>query len=196
MRDSFQELLSRLRVGDQQAADEVFQRYARRLIGLAQSRLAARIRQKVDPEDVLQSVFRSFFCRHRDGQYELATWESLWSLLVVITLHKCGHQVDRFLAARRSADREIAGGQEDDQDWNAIDREPTPEEAVMLSDTVEHLMRSLAPTEQKMLTLRLQGCSVAEISEETRRSERTVERLLQKLRRELVNLDRERSSDS
>jgi DNA-directed RNA polymerase specialized sigma24 family protein len=49
---------------DEQAARENFDRFARRLIGLARTRLDRRIRQKIDPEDVVQSVFRSFFTRH------------------------------------------------------------------------------------------------------------------------------------
>src|SRR5262245_58097585 len=54
-------LVSRWRAGDQQAAAELFRRYASRLIALAQSRLSASMASRVDPEDVVQSVYRSFF---------------------------------------------------------------------------------------------------------------------------------------
>ena len=55
------ELLDRVRQGDEQAATELFDRYVERLIRLAQSRLSAKLRRRVDAEDVVQSVYRSFF---------------------------------------------------------------------------------------------------------------------------------------
>src|SRR5437868_8199770 len=84
--ESFVELAARLHAGDQGAATEVFRRFAGRLIALARTKLDIRIRRKEDPEDVVQSVYRSFFGRYQAGQYDLATWEALWSLLTVITV--------------------------------------------------------------------------------------------------------------
>lgn len=53
----------RLRHGDIAAATRIFQQFAGRLIGLARLRLDAQVRQKVDPKDVLPSVWKSFFRR-------------------------------------------------------------------------------------------------------------------------------------
>ena len=105
--DSFDNLMSRLKTGDQGAATEIFDRFARRLVGLARSRLDERMRQKVDPEDVMQSVFKSFFRVHNDGKVDLASWDSMWALLTVITLRKCGHRVEYFRAGRRDVAREV-----------------------------------------------------------------------------------------
>src|ERR1700679_4129725 len=60
------DLLARWRAGDQQAATEMFHRYANRLILLARSRLSPRLSHRVDPEDVVQSAYRSFFADTRD----------------------------------------------------------------------------------------------------------------------------------
>src|SRR5438045_1051278 len=54
----FEELMGCLRQGDADAGREVFERYARRLVGLAASRLPGALRGKLDPEDIVQSVFR------------------------------------------------------------------------------------------------------------------------------------------
>ena len=70
-----------LRRGEAHAAEQVFLRFAQRLIALARSRIDAAVRSKEDPEDVVQSVFRSFFTRQRGGQFLLADWESLWASL-------------------------------------------------------------------------------------------------------------------
>src|SRR5438552_2680938 len=90
--ESFPDLMARLRAGDADAAARVFERFAHRLAALAQVHLDGRTRRLVDPEDVLQSVFRSFFARHADGQLDLADWDGLWALLVVLTLRKCGRK--------------------------------------------------------------------------------------------------------
>jgi RNA polymerase sigma-70 factor (ECF subfamily) len=57
----FDEVIEQLRRGEEAGANHVYHRFARRLYGLAQARLNAAVRNKVDPEDVVQSAFRSFF---------------------------------------------------------------------------------------------------------------------------------------
>ena len=93
--------------GDDEAAAKVFNRFARRIVGLARRHLHTSLQSKVDPEDVLQSVFRSFFLRCADGQFDLESWESLWGLLMSITLHKCGKQIKYFHALCRNVRQEI-----------------------------------------------------------------------------------------
>src|SRR5438067_1701243 len=100
--DSFTEIMNRLRAGDESAAAQVCRRFTNRLIGLARVHLDSRIRQKVDPEDVLQSVYKSFFLRHAQGQFDFHGWEGLWSLLTVITVRKCGRWTRLFHTARRN----------------------------------------------------------------------------------------------
>src|SRR5438874_1802198 len=61
---SFAQLMARLQARDEAAAAEVFGRFGQRLIGLARQHLDMRVRQKVDPDDVMQSALKSFFLRH------------------------------------------------------------------------------------------------------------------------------------
>ena len=61
-------LVAAWREGDQQAATALFERYAKRLIALANSRLSARLAARVDPQDVIQSVYCSFFVGARDNR--------------------------------------------------------------------------------------------------------------------------------
>src|SRR5579884_352482 len=128
---SFADLMARLRAGEDRAASQVFQRFVARLIVLARGRLSGRLRQKVDAEDVLQSVFHSFFARYADGQFVLHDWDSLWGLLTSITLRKCARHAEHFQAARRDVRREAAPPAEGT--WEAWARDPTPEEAAFLT---------------------------------------------------------------
>ncbi len=174
---SFDDLMARLRARDDVAAAAIFNRFARRLIGLARARLDGRLRQKVDPDDVLQSVFRSFFLRHAEGQFTLQSWDSLWSLLTVITVRKCGAWADHFRAAGRDVGREVAtspAGDEAGAGWQALARDPTPSEVLALTELVELLMGGLDEGERLVASLHLQGYDVAEIVERTGRPQRTV----------------------
>lgn len=189
--ESFDEVMRRLKAGDGEAARDVFQRYANRLIGLARSRLGTLMRQKVDPEDVVQSVFKSFFVRQADGRIDLEDWNGLWAMLTVITLRKCGHRVEYFRAACRDVRREADRSPSPDQSgaaWEAVAREPTPSEAALLSETLEHLLEPLDERERLIAVMSLQGYTIVEIAEEVKRSERTVQRVLDHVRKRLRRL--------
>jgi RNA polymerase sigma-70 factor (ECF subfamily) len=183
--------MARLKAGDEDAAAHVFHRYRHRLIALARSRLDHHIGPKVDPEDVLQSVFRSFFTRHVDGKFELEDWDGLWSLLTLITVRKCHRQYERFQTGRRNVQREVPPQTADPagNSWEqVIARDPTPAEAAILAEMVEQLMRSLEWRERLMLSLRLQGYTVPEISAQVERTERTVRRVLERVKKQLEQM--------
>jgi RNA polymerase sigma-70 factor (ECF subfamily) len=189
--DSFKQLMEGLRKGDQDAATEVFHRYAGRLIGLARKRLDSGVRQKVGPEDILQSAYGSFFRRVGEGQFELETWDEMWALLVIITLRKCVKWVARYRAKRREMGKEVALDTRRDEEggmWEIVGREPTPAEALLLTETVEAMMRNLDERQQRIVMLRLQGHSINEISVDVGTSERTVQRVVSQVRQALEQL--------
>ncbi|MGE3809084.1 MAG: ECF-type sigma factor [Gemmataceae bacterium] len=84
--DSPVDLVARWQQGDQQAAEELFCRYAEQIAALASRRLSDQMARRIDPEDIVQSVYRSFFVSAREGRYELQHGGDLWRLLVSITL--------------------------------------------------------------------------------------------------------------
>ncbi len=185
----FDDLIGRLRAGDQAAATEVFQRFSRRLIGLARTRIEGSLRQKVDAEDVMLSALRTFFRRHGEGQFTVPGWDELWSLLSLITLRKCGRAVEYYLAECRDVRREVGQPLQFTDDsvasWVALARDPTPEEAAALGETIQHLLRDKTDRDRKIIELILQEESTQEISRQTGCSERTVERVRKRLRDEL-----------
>jgi RNA polymerase sigma-70 factor (ECF subfamily) len=182
------DLLAQWRDGNQEAAEALFRRYAERLVALARSRLSDRLASRVDPEDVVQSAYRSFFTGARAGRYALQRNGDLWRLLVAITLNKLHRQVEHHTAGKRAIGRQrrlaVPGGARSSQP-PLLARDPTPAEAAALTDTLERLLRGLEPLERRMVELRLQGCSLDEIASDVCRSERTVRRLLERIRKRL-----------
>ena len=67
----------------------------------------------------------------------------------------------------------------------AVGREPTPDEAAVLAETVTDLLQQLNGGERTIVELSLQGYSTQEISEQTGRAERSVRRLRERVRRHL-----------
>ena len=192
---SFDDLMARLGAGDESAAAEVFDRFAQRLRALARSRLDRLLRPKVDAEDVLQSVYRSFFRRHAAGQYELENWDSLWGMLTVITLRKCGRRLRYFRSACRDVQREVVLPAGAGAEVEAVGHDPTPSEAARLAETLEQVMRDLTERERSILSLSLQGYTSCEISEQVGRTERTVQRVLQRVRRRLEQMNAEYAAE-
>jgi RNA polymerase sigma-70 factor (ECF subfamily) len=185
--DSFTALMQRLRSGDDDAARAVFLRFARQLVALTRRRLDGRLARKVDPEDVVQSAYKSFFVRQREGKLQVGTWQGLWGLLTLITMRKCADRVEYFRAGRRDERREAADGG-GEVDHAALDREPLPEESAALAETVEELFRRLDADERPILELSLQGYTAAEISEHLGRAERSVRRLRERIRKRLERM--------
>jgi RNA polymerase sigma-70 factor (ECF subfamily) len=195
--DSWGDLVARWREGDQQAATELFRRYANRLIALARSRLSTKVAQRVDPEDVVQSAYRSFFAGTREGRYDLERGGDLWRLLVEITLHKLYGQVRYHSRSKRAVGREQGLGSDEkflQMHAHVTTHEPSPVEALSLVDQLQQLMRRLLPQHRRMLELRLQGCNVDEIADATDSGERTVRRVLDRVKVLLESWQDEKST--
>ncbi len=169
-------LLERFRAGDDQAAEALLARYLTRLTALARARLAPRLARRTDPEDIVFSVYRSFFVGARDGQYTLSRGGDLWRLLAAITKHKLLHHVRHATADRRSVDVEVA------LDAVAEPRSTDETAAADLADEVEWVLTQLGPFARRVVELRLQGLALAEIAADTGRAERTVRRALAEVR--------------
>jgi RNA polymerase sigma-70 factor (ECF subfamily) len=169
------------------ASRATFELFTRRLIALARNHLHVRLQRKVDPEDVVQSAYKSFFLRYGEEAIATEPPDNLWALLSVITLRKCADRVRHFATGRRNLAREAENPSSDGvETWRqAIDREPTPEQAAVLAEIVEQLLAELTPPERPIVELSLQGYSTREVSEQLGRAERSVRRVRERVKQRL-----------
>jgi RNA polymerase sigma-70 factor, ECF subfamily len=188
--DESARLVEGLKEGDPRAAEALFPRYAVRLARLAEQHLRRKVAGRVDGEDVVQSVFRTFFRRCASGEFRIDSSDEIWRLLVTLTLRKARYQARHHLAGKRDAAAEVpavAGLAE------AVSREPGSAEAAELVDRIEGLLRGLPDFYSLVLERRLQGHAVADVAADLSVSRQTVYRALELLQRRLA---REASSPS
>src|SRR5438477_10980700 len=86
--------IARLQAGDHRAAQELWERYFRRLVGLARKKLRDTPRRAADEEDVALSAFDSFCRGVRRGRFpRLDDRDNLWRLLVTLPARQAFDQV-------------------------------------------------------------------------------------------------------
>ncbi len=175
-------LLEQFRAGDELAAEALFSRYFKRLTSLARSRLSARLMRRTDPEDIVMSVYRSFFVGARAGRFTLNRGGDLWRLLSAITTHKLFRQIRHESADRRSVEHEVPIDRVDEARIRERQQIATPEDAMALSDELEWVFSQLDAGAHRILELRIQGAELSEVARATGRSERTVRRTIAQVR--------------
>jgi RNA polymerase sigma factor (sigma-70 family) len=167
------------------------ERYTRGLLELARRELPDRLRRRVDPEDVIQSVYRSFFQRLGEGRFSFEDSHDVWRLLATMTLHKTRNAVRFHQRERRDVRREVplAAGKESDGPARVPEiAAPGPESVEVLYECLEQMLSGLAEDHRTMVLLRLEGRSIAEIAECVKRSRRTVLRVLAHLHEQAASL--------
>jgi RNA polymerase sigma-70 factor (ECF subfamily) len=175
--DPVGDLLVRLESGDSSAADELYRCYAQRLCAIADQQLGRRLRAREDPEDVVQSAFRTFFRRAADGQFQVDHASGLWNLLVTITLNKVRLRAQRHRAGKRDVRAEV-GLDLEQLDPRLVAREPTAEDVAAFLDELDFLLSGLEDPDPEIVRLCFQGYSPSEIAERVNCSRWTVRRVL------------------
>jgi DNA-directed RNA polymerase specialized sigma24 family protein len=174
--------LAPLQEGDPVAVQRLWERYFRRLIGLARLKLRSGPRGVADEEDVALSAFDSF-CRNAGrGRFpELLDRDGLWRLLVTVTVRKAAH-------LQRDQTRKKRGGlmraaNDDMRLEQVLSQEPTPALAAELAEEYRRLLEKLDDRVLVSIAVsRMEGFAVDEIAAKLGCAPRSVKRKLQLIR--------------
>jgi RNA polymerase sigma factor (sigma-70 family) len=162
---SFDELIRRVGVGDDQAAARLvrdFEPVVRRVLR-ARLRENTRARREFDSMDICQSVMASFFVRAALGQYELDAPEQLLKLLATMARHKLADQVDKERAECRD-NRRVEEGSADTRE--VVASATSPSRQVAARELLEEVQRRLSPEERRLVDMRNQGLEWTAIAAE------------------------------
>jgi RNA polymerase sigma-70 factor (ECF subfamily) len=179
-------LLRRLRLGNQEAATQLYLRYVERLRGLARAECSPELARRVDADDIVQSVFKSFFRGVSQGFYDVPAGEELWKLFLVIALNKIRAKGAFHRAAKR--DVRLTVGEDFLAQYTRGDQEKDQAGFTVLRLVVNDILEELTGAQRQIVVLRIEGYEVAEIAAKVGRSKRTVERVLQDFRKQLADV--------
>jgi len=180
--------MDELRVGDEVAAQQLWERYYVRLVDYCRKKLGDHPRRVSDEEDVAVSAFTSFYRGAEEGRFpRLDDRDDLWQVLVMIAARKAATLIQHEYRQKRGggrvrgdsvlADGSTSGGPRGFE--LVIGNEPTPEIAASVAEEYGRLMELLDDgTQQSIARLKLEGYSNEEIAKEVGWSLRTVERKL------------------
>jgi DNA-directed RNA polymerase specialized sigma24 family protein len=178
--------LEELKSNNPQAAQELWERYFHRLMGLARKHLRGSRRRAIDEEDVALCALDGFFrgvSRKRFPQ--LKDRNDLWKILVAITERKAFGVVQKEHRLKHGSGKvrgESLFGSGDGLGGFA-DHEPSPQFVVQFADLCDRLLRRLTKESLKRVALlKLEGWTNAEIAGKIARDEKTVERKLRLIR--------------
>ena len=185
---SWESWIQAIRDRDGETLADFWSRYGCRLVRLADNNLQEQLRRRVDAEDMAQSAIRTFLRRVKDGQFQLDDDEQLWSLLCAITLNKVRMAARFHLRQKRGLDREHA--LIDDADLaSTLSRSPESEDAAVLIELVQQAIDDTSDEqERQVLQYKLEEMPNSEIASRVGCSERTVRRMLERIRQRLEGL--------
>jgi RNA polymerase sigma-70 factor (ECF subfamily) len=152
---SIDELLRRVRAGDQDAAAVLVKRYEPAIRRAVRFRLPeAGLGALLDSMDICQSVLGSFFIRAATGQYKLESPEQLLKLLTTMARNKLISHARRQHAQRRDSRRVSSA---DEYPGGTVSTHQSPSKLVSQRELLQEIERRLSPDERRMLELRNEG---------------------------------------
>lgn len=174
MPDNWITFYAKLSQGDESAMAQLFERYSRQLVQLAGENIHPALQKRFDGEDVVQSVFRTFFRRQQAGKFKIERAQQLWQLLVTITIFKTRSASRRHIAAKRNAKAE----QLLPNDFEFADHDASIEDVAALLEELENVMKGVPELTGDIVASRLEGKSKTQIANELGVSRQTIHRLL------------------
>ena len=182
--------IGQLQAGDPGAAQHLWERYFRRLVGLARKKLRDTPRRVADEEDVALSAFDSFCRGARRGRFpRLDDRDNLWRLLVAVTARKAFDQVRDARAQKRgggtvNGESALRGPDGSPAGLDqVVGREPTPAFAAQVADECRRLLDLLADPELRSVAVwKMEGDTTEQIAAKLACAPSTVERKLRRIR--------------
>ncbi len=177
------EFLKRIQAGDESAARELLTRFEAEVRLVVRRQLPKLLRSRFDSLDFLQSVWGSFFRRMRSSPTEFEDSRHLVAFLARAAKNKVIDEYRRAASRKHDMHREeslFTDGSRPKELASSID---SPSEIAQAREVFSRL-RDLIPEERRsILEMKAEGLSSKDIGEKLGISERTVQRVLEDLRR-------------
>ncbi|GIW89541.1 MAG: hypothetical protein KatS3mg108_3865 [Isosphaeraceae bacterium] len=187
--DDIRRVLDRIQAGDEDAARELLRRYEPEVRLVVRRQLPRLLRSRFDSLDFLQSVWGSFFHQVRQGTAQFEDSHHLIAFLASVARNKVVDEFRHSGSHRRDVRREVSLWEPgSDQPRDLPSESATPSQLAEARDALEQLRHLVPESRRPILDLKADGLSSREIGDRLGLSERTVQRVLEDLRRRLDEL--------
>jgi RNA polymerase sigma factor (sigma-70 family) len=162
----FAALLTRARAGDREALAQLACQYESKVRLVARVLLGPALRPYLDSLDLVQSVHRSLLLGLRQDKFDISTPENLMALALTLVRRKAARQWRHVRRQRRLDCGSHETGALADVLTSLSSTKEDPLRAAQFNDQVEHLCATLNEVERRLLELRMEGYSPAEVADE------------------------------
>lgn len=174
------QVLARIRRGDEAATGELFQAFEPFLRGLVRRRMPTGVRARFDSADIVQSAWATLLDGFRESRWQFNDTAHLRAFLTRVVLCRL---YDRARGAQAQTGREEALGE---LSRELPGSEPRPSEHARAGAAWQTLLAACPPEHRTVLDLRRLGYTCEEISERTGLHAGSVRRILRHLARQVA----------
>ncbi len=184
--DGFAVLLHRIKEGSEEAMLELVEKYGQHVFRAVRRKLNRKMRSKFDSGDFVQAMWASIF-ENRARLFEFTTARDLIVFLSRVAHNKVIDEIRRRLVLQgRNLKREVRLDQTN-VGKSAVSRGPTASEVFIAGESLQQMTARHSTRSQIVFELRRNGATYAEIASVLGVTSKTVQRVLQRLRREVVS---------
>ncbi|MBI1310203.1 FHA domain-containing protein [bacterium] len=193
--DDVTEWIRRVKDGDEEAAQLIWNRYAQEVVDVAARSFGDASKRVSDEEDVALLALKSLLAGITAGRFpELDSREQLWRLLMVITTRKAAAIIEHNSRQKRGGGNvrgdsavEFSLATSDPSFVVGFDKlpseKPAPDLAALMADETHRLLSSLPDAmAQQIAVMKMEGHTHEEIADKLGCNVRTIERRLKQIR--------------
>jgi RNA polymerase sigma factor (sigma-70 family) len=174
--------MEQIQSGSETAVQTLLGQYGDHLYRAVRRRLSRALRRKFDTSDFVQAVWASFFCDH-DKLRKFEHSSQLVAFLTRVAQNKVVDESRRRRTKKSDVTRETSMSPDPDQEEIEVPgREPTPSQVAIGQEEFERMMGDMPSQYRPILRLRALGETQEEIASKLGLNERTVRRMLKKVR--------------
>jgi RNA polymerase sigma-70 factor (ECF subfamily) len=179
------DFLKRIQTGDESAARELLSRFEAEVRLVVRRQLPRLLRSRFDSLDFLQSVWGSFFRRMRTAPTEFEDSRHLVAFLARAAKNKVIDEYRRAASRKQDMHREEPLWGDGMRPRDVPDPADSPSEVAQAHEVLVRLRELMPEDRQAILEMKAEGLSSKDIGERLGISERTVQRVLEELRRRM-----------
>lgn len=165
-----------VRNSDSGAAERIYYRHRTAILQQARAAMSRNLQQRMDPEDIYQSVSLILLDGLRSGRFRVEKTGDLQALIQRLIQRRIQKKVENHSALKRSTTREVSL----DSAGPVVADSPEASDQTEVRDFIEQFLSRIPnPRHRDVACLALSGCEVPEIAITTQYSQARVRQILQ-----------------